>query len=119
GPGGVGVRAARGVLRRRPPARRHRVPAHARRIAGDIYGGTLRDQPELAEELSRVYARPVSPRGYLYQLAAGVGWTSLPFLPLVRQPTLILAGGDEPLLPPGQPHITAPPPPSAPPPLPP
>jgi len=80
-------------------ARRHRDPAHARRIAGDIYGGMLRNQPELAGELSGVYARPVSPRGYLYQLAAGVGWTSLPFLPLLRQPALILAGDDDPIIP--------------------
>lgn len=38
-------------------------------------------------------------RGYLYQLAAGAGWTSLPFLPLIRQPTLILAGDDDPIIP--------------------
>ena len=37
--------------------------------------------------------------GYLYQLAAGAGWTSLPLLPLVRQPTLILAGDDDPIIP--------------------
>jgi pimeloyl-ACP methyl ester carboxylesterase len=38
-------------------------------------------------------------RGYLYQLGAGLGWTSLPFLPLIRQPTLILSGDDDPLIP--------------------
>jgi pimeloyl-ACP methyl ester carboxylesterase len=43
--------------------------------------------------------RPASGRGYLYQLAAGAGWTSLPFLPLIRQPTLILAGDDDPIIP--------------------
>ena len=97
--GSLMVPAAPRVLLRMSTARRHRDPAHARRIAGDIYGGALRNQPELAEELSRVYARPVSPRGYLYQLAAGAGWTSLPFLPLIRQPTLILAGDDDPIIP--------------------
>ena len=40
-----------------------------------------------------------SPRGYLYQLAAGAGWTSVPFLPLVVQPTLILSGDDDPIIP--------------------
>jgi len=40
-----------------------------------------------------------SPRGYLYQLAAGAGWTSIPFLPLVRQPTLIMSGDDDPIIP--------------------
>jgi pimeloyl-ACP methyl ester carboxylesterase len=44
-------------------------------------------------------SRVGSPRGYLYQLGAGAGWTSLPFLPLLRQPTLILAGDDDPLIP--------------------
>ena len=30
---------------------------------------------------------------------AGAGWTSLPFLPLLRQPTLIMAGDDDPIIP--------------------
>jgi pimeloyl-ACP methyl ester carboxylesterase len=42
---------------------------------------------------------PVSRRGYRYQLLAGVGWTSLPLLPLLRQPTLVLAGDDDPHIP--------------------
>jgi pimeloyl-ACP methyl ester carboxylesterase len=40
-----------------------------------------------------------SPRGYLYQLTAGAAWTSLPFLPLLRQQTLIMAGDDDPIIP--------------------
>jgi pimeloyl-ACP methyl ester carboxylesterase len=39
------------------------------------------------------------PHGYLYQLTAGLGWTSLPFLPLLRQPTLIMSGDDDPIIP--------------------
>jgi pimeloyl-ACP methyl ester carboxylesterase len=35
----------------------------------------------------------------VYQLLAGLGWTSLPFLPLIRQQTLILAGSDDPIIP--------------------
>jgi pimeloyl-ACP methyl ester carboxylesterase len=38
-------------------------------------------------------------RGYLYQLGAGLGWSSLPWLPLVRQPTLLLFGDDDPIIP--------------------
>ena len=34
--------------------RRHRDPAHAARIAGDIYGGALRDHPELAAPVTPV-----------------------------------------------------------------
>jgi pimeloyl-ACP methyl ester carboxylesterase len=32
--------------------------------------------------------------GYFLQLLAGIGWSSLPALPLLRQPTLVLAGID-------------------------
>ena len=39
------------------------------------------------------------PRGYLYQLTAAAAWTSLPFLPCLRQPTLVVAGDDDPLIP--------------------
>ena len=38
-------------------------------------------------------------RGYYYQLAASTGWSSLPFLRLIRQPTLIVAGDDDPIVP--------------------
>ena len=37
--------------------------------------------------------------GYLFQLLAGVGWTSLPALPPIRQPTLVLSGNDDPIIP--------------------
>jgi poly(3-hydroxyalkanoate) depolymerase len=87
------------VLAHLSSPRRHRDPAHAARIAGDIYGGALRQQPELADQVTGAHGDPPSARGYLYQLLAGAGWTSLPWLPLVRQPTLILAGDDDPIIP--------------------
>jgi pimeloyl-ACP methyl ester carboxylesterase len=37
--------------------------------------------------------------GYYLQLAAVLGWTSLPWLHMLRQPTLILTGTDDPLVP--------------------
>ena len=37
--------------------------------------------------------------GYLYQLLAMVGWSSLPWLWTLRQPTLVLMGRDDPLVP--------------------
>ena len=40
-----------------------------------------------------------SQAGYVYQLAAAAGWTSVPFLPTLRQRTLILAGDDDPIIP--------------------
>jgi poly(3-hydroxyalkanoate) depolymerase len=89
------VPAAPRVLLHMATARRHHDVGYARSIAGEIYGGRLRRHPELAAEL----AGETSGRGYLYQLASGLGWTSLPFLPLVGQPTLILAGADDPIIP--------------------
>ena len=38
-------------------------------------------------------------RGYLGQLYAITGWTSLPWLRRLRQPTLVLAGDDDPIVP--------------------
>ena len=93
--GTVMVPAAPRVLLRMATARRHHDADYARGIAGEIYGGRLREHPELIGEL----AGETPGRGYLYQLAAGMGWTSLPFLPLLRQPTLILAGADDPIIP--------------------
>ena len=37
--------------------------------------------------------------GYYLQLAAVWGWTSIHYLHTIRQPTLILAGRDDPLVP--------------------
>jgi pimeloyl-ACP methyl ester carboxylesterase len=93
------VPARPSVLLRMATPRRHRDPHYARAVAGHIYGGSLRDRPELAERLILAHDRPESGRSYLYQLAAGLGWTSLPFLPLIRQPTLVLAGDDDPIIP--------------------
>ena len=45
--------------------------------------------------------------GYLYQLLAMTGWTSLPWLWSLPQPTLILMGSDDPLVPPINGHILA------------
>ena len=37
--------------------------------------------------------------GYVYQLLAMTGWTSLPWLWSLPQPTLVLMGSDDPLVP--------------------
>jgi poly(3-hydroxyalkanoate) depolymerase len=79
--------------------RRYRDTDYAKSIAAQLYGGRLRDEPDLARTLLYEQER-LGPRvGYFLQLLAGVGWTSLPALPLIRQPTLILAGNDDPIIP--------------------
>jgi len=79
--------------------RRYRDPDYARSIAAELYGGRLRAEPDLARTLLHEHSRVGSRYGYLLQLVAGVGWTSLPLLPFVRQSTLILAGTDDPIIP--------------------
>jgi poly(3-hydroxyalkanoate) depolymerase len=99
GPGALMVPAHPRVIARMLTPRRHRDPEYARRIAGELYGGTMREDPERAARVLRAASRSVPRRGYYYQLAAGTGWSSLPFLRLIRQPTLIVAGNDDPIIP--------------------
>jgi poly(3-hydroxyalkanoate) depolymerase len=87
------------VLRHLLLPSRHHDPGYAARTGGEIYGGSLRDAPERAAELLRSATRPAALRGYYYQLLAAAGWTSLPMLPLLPHPTLLLAGDDDPLVP--------------------
>jgi len=66
--------------------------------ADTIYGGVFRKNPECAREhMSEI----VPPRtlGYLGQLYAIWGWTSIHWLYTVKQPTLIMVGSDDPLVP--------------------
>ena len=42
---------------------------------------------------------PPTPRGYFYQLFAMFGWTSAPFLPFMKKPTLIMMGDDDQIVP--------------------
>lgn len=96
--GSLMVPARPRVLLHLSSPRRYRDPAHAARVAGTIYGGALRRRPELARPVTHATAL-ASRRGYLYQLMAAAGWTSLPWLRLIRQPALILAGDDDPVIP--------------------
>jgi len=78
--------------------RRYVDRRHAHRVAGDIYGGAFRRDPALVSRTLR-HIRFSSRGGYYLQLAATFGWTSLPWLFTLRQPTLVMAGADDPLIP--------------------
>jgi len=99
GPGALMVPAHPRVLLRMLTPRRHRDPGYAARIAGELYGGSVRKDPALARDLLHATTRLGQTRGYYYQLISSIGWTSLPRLPKMRQPTLILAGDDDPIIP--------------------
>jgi poly(3-hydroxyalkanoate) depolymerase len=78
--------------------RRYQDSTYMAQNAGEIYGGKMRMQPELAYEFAQT-ARLGSALGYFYQMLGGVGWTSIPWLHKLQQPTLILHGNDDPLVP--------------------
>ncbi len=97
--GSLSLPARPGVLARMATPRRYLDPGYLERMAPELYGGSARDDPQRVASMMHGESRVGSARGYLYQLSAGAGWTSLPFLPWLRQPTLILAGDDDPLIP--------------------
>jgi poly(3-hydroxyalkanoate) depolymerase len=97
--GALMIPARPAVLARMITPRRYLDPGYLRAVAADLYGGSARSQPDRVSAMMHADSRVGSRRGYLYQLVAGAGWTSLPFLPLIRQPTLIMSGDDDPLIP--------------------
>ncbi|MGY1782470.1 poly(3-hydroxyalkanoate) depolymerase [Geodermatophilus sp. SYSU D01036] len=99
GTGALMVPGSPRVLSHMLTPRRHRDAEYARRIAPVIYGGSVRTDPERAARALHAHERTGPGRGYYYQLAASSGWSSLPFLSLVRQPTLVVAGDDDPIVP--------------------
>ena len=69
-----------------------------RDIAGDIYGGDFRTDKVLREKHARRMTPP-SLLGYLGQLYALSGWTSLFWLHNIEAPALVMAGSDDPIIP--------------------
>jgi poly(3-hydroxyalkanoate) depolymerase len=97
--GALMVPAKPSVLAKMVTPRRYTDRGYLQQIAAEIYGGSARTDPQRVAAAMNAHNRVGSARGYLYQLAAGAGWTSLPLLPLLRQPTLIMSGDDDPIIP--------------------
>ena len=91
--------ASPAVLGRLMTPRRYLDRAYLEQVAGEPYGGSARTDWAAASTAihERQWTGPT--RGYFYQLGAVVGWTGVPFLPWLRQPVLILAGNDDPIIP--------------------
>ena len=79
--------------------RRYRDPTFYRAVSGRVYGGLVRHGEAAIGDASLGRLRLPSVKGYLGQLYAISGWTSLPWLHTLQQPTLVLAGDDDPLVP--------------------
>lgn len=96
--GGLAIPGSLQVLKKMATPRRFKDPNFLQEHMGDLYGGIARTDPDLVRDFGRLSRAP-SRRGYLYQQIALAGWISAPFLPLIRQPTLIMAGSDDPIVP--------------------
>jgi poly(3-hydroxyoctanoate) depolymerase len=72
-------------------------PERLEQVAGDMFGGRLRKEPELVRSMH--IRRPTDTMAALYRMAPLFGWTSLPWLWAIRHPTLVIAGDDDPVTP--------------------
>ena len=99
GTGSLMVPAKPAVLAKMITPRRYLDRGYLTEVAGELYGGSARTDPQAIAAAMNAHNRVGSAGGYLYQLVAGAGWTSVPLLPLLRQPTLIISGDDDPIIP--------------------
>ena len=96
--GAIMVPGRPSVLAKIATPRRYFSPGYMQKAAGEIYGGETRRNPKV---MSAHTSRIIAPQfmGYVYQLVAGIGWTSIHWLHRIRQPTLVMAGSEDPLVP--------------------
>jgi poly(3-hydroxyalkanoate) depolymerase len=97
-PGHLMVPGKPSVLLKMATPRRYKDPEYLRKIAGDLYGGALRHRPDLLRSHLH-HIKWASDYGYYLQLFASFGWSSLPWLSFLSQPTLVMTGTDDPIVP--------------------
>jgi poly(3-hydroxyalkanoate) depolymerase len=96
--GGCMVPGKFSVLAKMLTPRRFKDATYMEQVAGELYGGSMRTNTEYARDFAR-NMHSSSSSGYFYQLLGGAGWVSFPWLFLLRQPTLIMHGDDDPIVP--------------------
>ena len=96
--GQIMIPARLSVLLKMSNPMRYFSKEYMHKIAPDIYGGSLRiNELHVKQHASRI--KPPSSKGYYFQLLTLLGWSSLPWLHKLTQPTLIMAGNDDPIVP--------------------
>ena len=77
------------------PARYYH-PALFRFMLPRIVGGRTAREPEVLDaQAGPRLSRPPDPLGYVFQMYATSGWTSVHWVHRIRQPTLVVAGEDD------------------------
>jgi poly(3-hydroxyalkanoate) depolymerase len=97
-PGMIMVPGKPSVLWKLATPRRYFDKGFMRNIAASIYGGDFGKDPQLVVKHTQAMSG-ANGLGYFYQLLAIAGWSSLPWLWSLKQPTLVLAGADDPIVP--------------------
>jgi poly(3-hydroxyalkanoate) depolymerase len=97
--GAIMVPGKPSVLMKLSNPKRYFDKGYLKDIAHHIYGGQLRNDPELMSQFTDKVRAPKSSQGYWWQLYAASAWTSMHWLHKLDQETLIMAGNDDPLVP--------------------
>lgn len=105
-PGAIMVPGRLSALIKMISPRRYTDPDFLHKFGGELYGGAYRRDPALLRSHVR-HIRPPRGLGYFYQLLGAWGWSSLPWLGSLRQPTLVMHGSDDPIVPPINARILA------------
>lgn len=82
-------------------ARRYTDPDYMKKNFETLYG----DETGSGSSSHIKSLKPPAPMGYVYQLIAFLGWSSLPFIRFLRMPTLIMAGDRDAIVPIANAHI--------------
>jgi poly(3-hydroxyalkanoate) depolymerase len=87
---------------------RYYSPAFLRATARWLYGPTSDPDGQLMRaQIAARRSRPPTLWGYVSQLYAGVGWSSLPWLHRIQARTLVISGEKDPIVPPVNARILA------------
>lgn len=81
--------------------RRYSDPDYMRENFQVLYG----DDDSEGANSHAMHLRAPHPRGYLYQMLAMIGWSSLPFIRFLRMPTLVMMGDRDRIVPLANGHI--------------
>ncbi|WP_375210300.1 alpha/beta fold hydrolase [Hyphomonas jannaschiana] len=82
-------------------ARRYTDPDFMRESFSTLYGDAV--DGEIGRHIDSLL--PPDPRGYLYQLLAFIGWSSLPFIRFLKMPSLVIMGDEDTIVPVANGHI--------------